>query len=147
MFPMTILENHSNKIPLFYIFVSVDNDDEIETDDFHHFDQGSGDWNYPDYNYPDDTDDTDYGPESEDQTEPPLFITEETNLYKNPPPPPRGNKDDFGFVEDNNHLDHHSTSFRNSINNNAKSSHNSKSATSQQMHYWLFSMYACQGYL
>ena len=104
----------------------------MERDQVHHFGgEGSGDFDYHEYNYSDDSDD-DYGPESEDQTEPPLFITEENDLYKNPnPPPPRGNKDDFGFVEENNHLDH--TSFRNSNNNNnnAKSNHHSKSATSQ----------------
>ena len=105
----------------------------MERDKVHHFGgEGSGDFDYHEYNYSDDSDD-DYGPESEDQTEPPLFITEENDLYKNPnPPPPRGNKDDFGFVEENNHLDH--TSFRNSNNNNnnnAKSNHHSKSATSQ----------------
>jgi len=107
-----------------------DNDQEMERDEVHHFGgEGSGDFDYHEYNYSDDSDD-DYGPESEDQTEPPLFITEENDLYKNPPPPPRGNKDDFGFVEENNHLDH--TSFRNSNNNNnAKSNHHSKSATSQ----------------
>ena len=103
-------------------------DDVMDKEEVHHFDEGSG-W-YDEYHYSDDSDDTDYGPEDEDQTEPPLYITEENDLYQNPPPPPRGNKDDFGFVEDN-QLNQEISTFRNS-HKNAKSSHHSKSATSQQ---------------
>ena len=55
--------------------------------------EGSG---YHDYTY-----DDDYGPESEDQTESPLFITDETDRYRKPTAPPRTEKDDFGFVDDN----------------------------------------------
>jgi len=107
---------------------NIEGDDEMDKEEIHHFDEGSG-W-YDEYHYSDDSDyDDDYSPENEDQTEPPLYITEENDLYQNPSPPPRGNKDDFGFVEDNNQLDQ--TSFRNS-HKNAKSNHRSKSATSQQ---------------
>ena len=38
------------------------------------------------YFYHSDDSDDNYGPESEDQTEPPLFITEENDLHKNSPP-------------------------------------------------------------
>ena len=67
----------------------------------------------------------DYGPESEDQTEPPLFITEESDLYKRPTAPPIGDKDDFGFVEDPNaKVNFEQTQFNTQLhkNPNAKSS-------------------------
>merc|ERR1712223_465403 len=87
-------------------------DDVMDKEEVHHFDEGSG-W-YDEYHYSDDSDDTDYGPEDEDQTEPPLYITEENDLYPSRNTEVvRGNKDDFGFVEEpNNQLD----SFRNSQN-------------------------------
>ena len=108
----------------------------MENEENHHFHEGSGGW--PDdynYNYSDDSDifgdSSDYGPESEDRTDPPpLSICEEP---KPTPPPQRGNKDDFGFFEGNNlDLDHSSISSRNFNNKNAKPSHHSNSATSQQ---------------
>merc|ERR1712156_489378 len=113
-----------------------EDEDPMENEENHHFHEGSGGW--PDdynYNYSDDSDvfdSSDYGPESEDRTDPPpLSIWEEPK----PTPPQRGNKDDFGFFEGNNlDLDHSSisSSNRNFNNKNAKPSHHSNSATSQQ---------------
>jgi len=87
--------------------------------------EGSG---YDDYDYGgflDEDQEDDYGPESEDQTEPPLFITEESDLYKRPTAPPIGDKDDFGFVEDPNaKVNFEQTQFNTQLhkNPNAKSS-------------------------
>ena len=84
------------KIWKFIKLVAIDSHQDDEYPD----EEGSG---YDDYDYgfmDQDQEEGDYGPESEDQTEPPLFITEETDLYKRPTAPPIGDKDDFGFVED-----------------------------------------------
>lgn len=98
-------------------------------DNDYHFNEDEEGSGYDDYDYggflDEDQEGGDYGPESEDQTEPPLFITEESDLYKRPTAPPIGDKDDFGFVEDPNaKVNFEQTQFNTQLhkNPNAKSS-------------------------
>ena len=81
-------------------FTDVEEKEEV---DYSHYDEGSGFW--------EEFDDTEpfpvYGDESEDQTEPPLYITEENDRYKKPTaaPPGKGTVEDFTFFDENNSLE------------------------------------------
>ena len=82
--------------------------------------EGSGFHDYPIY-------EDDYGPESEDRTEPPLFITDETDRYRKPTAPPRTvvdqqqHGDDFGFVDSSSDNVKDPYGFNNKIKNNLDS--------------------------
>ena len=117
-------------------------DEEYHEDDTF---EGSGyDYDYPRYH--DDTEDTYDYEESEDQTEPPLQITDETDIYRKPTAPPLGGNGnyvggsdkDFGFTDENSILQSGQTDksdYPQNNKNNAKSSsqHSStKTSTSQQ---------------
>ena len=104
-------------------------------DNDYHFNEDEEGSGYDDYDYggflDEDQEGGDYGPESEDQTEPPLFITEESDLYKRPTAPPIGDKDDFGFVEDPNaKVNFEQTQFNTQLHKNP----NAKSSQHQTVH-------------